>query len=237
MRVGLVTICFNEQRLIKPFLSHIPDWVDETLVLVSKTPWKGEKEVQDETAQIARDMGASVIEDDWKNETDQRNAGQEYFSDFDWVIILDPDEFLDDEGWSDLQAIVKTAPPELQAGIVRHQRVFYKDKEVSPHTDYQQLILVKPRVKFVDNRVVGSGYVLLPIDLYHFSWSRTDEEVWSKITHYSHRDEFDFKKWYEEVWRTDRDHDLHPKDPEVLKGLIDAKLPPELEKLGLLDAK
>lgn len=231
MKIGLVTIAFNEERFIKPFLSHIPDWVDEKVVLVSTKPWNGSEDSQDRTAEIAREAGATVVESYWPNEAEQRNTGQALLSDCDYIIIMDPDEFLDNKGWATLRQACETGI--LDAYVVRHQRVFYKNKEVYPHTDYQQIILVKPNVQFVHARNVNKSYSEVPLDLFHFSWARTDEEVWSKISHYTHANEMDIEKWYKEVWLTDRETNLHPNTPESLPSLRDAILPPELEELDL----
>lgn len=232
MKVGLVTIAYNEQRFIRPFLEHIPEWVDEKFVLVSTKPWQGEDEPLDSTAQIASELGATVIENYWPSEADQRNTGQALCADCDWVVVLDPDEYLDGTGWADLKAWIDkgyTSP----AGVVKHQRVFWKDKEVYPHKDYQQIILVRPYVNFSFARNIDRTFIELPVELYHFSWARTDKEVWSKISHYSHANEMDIKKWYDEVWLAGKTTNLHPKTPEALEALVEAKLPPELEKLNL----
>lgn len=227
--IGLVTIAYNEERFIKPFLQHIPDWVDEKLVLVSSKPWFGKPDNQDKTADIARELGATVMEYPWDSEEQQRNTGQNYFDGYDWVIVLDPDEFLDNKNWEYLKDYLEDS--ESEAAIVDHQRVFWKDKEVYPHTDYQQLIAVKPHVRFTDKRVVETGYDIAPVELLHFSWARTDKEILSKVKHYAHANDFDVDKWYKEVWLTDKQTDLHPVSPETLKSLIDVKLPPEIEKL------
>lgn len=231
MKVGLITLAYNEERFIKPFLQHIPDWVDPVIVLVSTRPWQGEYELPDKTDEIAREMGATVIMNSWPNEAEQRNTGMDLCEDCDWVIVMDPDEFLDNRGWATLKEHCETQGSE--AYVVHHQRVFYKDKEVSPHKDYQQIILVKPQVRFPHARNVDRGYQEAPVELYHFSWARTDKEVWSKISHYTHANEMDIKTWYKDVWLVGKTTDLHPMTPEALKALIPAKLPPELEKLNL----
>ena len=229
--MGLVTICYNEERFIKPFLEHIPDWVDEKIVLVSTKPWQGVADPEDSTAEIARNAGATVISNYWQSESEQRNTGQALLTDYDWVIVLDPDEFLDHQGWSSLRMACETKTGD--AYVVRHQRVFYKNKEVYPHTDYQQIILVKPTVAFPHARNVNRPYDEIPVELYHFSWARTDEEVWSKISHYTHANEMDIEKWYRDVWLADKTTNLHPMSPEALSALVPAKLPPELESLKL----
>lgn len=232
MKVGLATICFNEQRLIKPFLSHIPDWVERRVVLVSKRPWFGSEEPQDATADIAREMGAEVVEAYWSSEEQQRNTGQALLSDCDWVVIMDPDEYLDNENWEKLRQYLEETS--AVAAVVDNQRVFWQDKEVSPCNDFRQLIVVRPQVEFVDKRVVSSNYDISPVELLHFSWARTDEEVWSKISHYAHAVDFDVKDWYENVWLARKTTNMHPTTPETLGGLIEAALPPEIEKLNLL---
>lgn len=231
MNLAIETIAYREERLILKFIQHYQDKVQEILVLNSSKPWKGEISGPDNTASIARSLGATVIEHDWADEANQRNAGLAYLYDYDWVIVLDPDEYVSDSDWLALVQTLEQA--EAPAYVVQHQRVFYKDKEVFPHDDYQQLIAVRPpKGQFFDKRCINCVYGVAPVDLFHMSWSRTDEEVLNKISHYSHADEL-IPDWYETVWKTDRKQNLHPKDPEVLAALIDAELPPELEALGL----
>lgn len=232
MKVGLITLAYNEQRFIKPFLEHIPAWVDKKVVLVSTKPWQGESEPLDDTARIAEDLGALVISNNWPDEALQRNTGLDLCEDCDYVVVLDPDEFLDDAGWEELKHQIEAGYIN-EAAVIQHQRVFYKDKEVKPHTDYQQIILVKPHVRFPFARNIDRAYQEVPVELYHFSWARTDKEIWSKISHYSHADQMDIEKWYKEVWLSDKTTDLHPNTPETLKALVTAKLPPELERLDL----
>lgn len=231
MKIGLTTVAYNEQRFIRPFLSHLPSWVDEVVVLVSKTPWNGFHEAQDATSDIARGMGATVVEGDWKTEEAQRNTGQSLLEDCDWVIVLDPDEYLDNENWEKLHLYLQSSS--AHAAVVDHQRVFWKDKEVSPCKDYQQLIAVRPSVQFVDKRVVNTGFDVAPIELLHFSWARTDDEVWSKISHYAHASDFSIEEWYETVWLANKTENLHPVTPETLGGLIKPVLPLEILNLEL----
>jgi glycosyltransferase involved in cell wall biosynthesis len=235
VKIATVAVAYNEARFIRPHLAHIPTWVDEKLVLVSTKPWNGEAEPDDGTAEIARASGATVIEHDWTDETEQRNAGQEYLADYDWIIVLDPDEFLDELNWGKLFKELYLADhyDTVDAFVIKHQRVFYKHSEASPHSDYQQLIAVRPYVRFVDKRVVSSPFAVVDVELLHFSWARTNEEVWHKLSHYGHAHDFDTKRWYEEVWLTDKTTNLHPLTPETLQALIKPELPPEIEALNL----
>jgi hypothetical protein len=239
MKVAVVAIALNEERFIKPWISHIPDWVTEVCVLVSSKPWFGDEVERDNTAQVARAAGAQrVVEWDWPSEEVQRNYAQGIYHDYDWLIILDPDEFLDNKNWRKLKEIIDDPDSRdlIRAGIVRSQYTYWKRGYLAyPRRDYQQLILVQPSVRFVDKRVVNTGFVVLSVDVHHFSWARTDREVLDKITHYGHANDFDTKRWYEQVWLPWKpgDQDVHPTSPETLHDLIPAKLPKELEDLNL----
>lgn len=234
MKVGLVTICFKEERFITPFLSHIPDWVEERTVLVSKKPWFGGSGTPDNTAKLAEKAGATVVVRHWLSEEDQRNTGQVLHQDKDWIIWLDPDEFLDNYNWGKLKDYLESS--RADAIVVEGQFTYWKDGWVAdPPRDYQMLIATRPHVNFIEKRVVNSGFDVAPVWLHHFSWARTDKEVWNKITHYAHAEDFDTQIWFREVWKKWRPgiKNVHPVTPETLHDFKKAKLPPELEALKL----
>lgn len=235
MRLAICTIAYHEERFMPKFIQHYQNRVEEIVVLASTKPWNGEDEGVDKTPAIARSLGATVIEHDWTSEEEQRNAGQEYLSDYDFVIVLDPDEYLDNEAWGRLVKHLETT--EADALIVGGQYTMWRDGYVAdPPIDYPMLIAVRPTVRFVDKRVVGSAYVQLDdVWLYHFSWAKTDEEVWRKISHYAHASDFDINDWFENVWKKWEPGmtDVHPVTPNTLHKLIPATLPDEIEKLEL----
>lgn len=233
MRLACVTLAYCEQRLIAPFIQHMQDRVEEIVVLNSIKPWNGETE-HDHTAAIARSLGATVFEEAWETEHDQRNAGQEYCSDYDWIIVLDPDEFLLEADWDKLVKFLETA--EHDAYVTGMQHTLWKRGHViDPPEEYKQIIAVRPSVRFVDKRVVDSPWAHTPTELWHFSWARTDAECWRKINSYAHANEFDPLRWFSEVWMdwTPEMQNLHPLTPEALKQALKIELPKELEDLDL----
>lgn len=231
MRIACTTIAYCEERLIVPFIQSMQDRVDEIVVLNSTYPWNGDPE-KDKTAAAARSLGATVIEHNWKSEEEQRNAGQEYCMDYDWVIVLDPDEFLLEEDWVNLVNFLDGA--NLDAYVTGNQNTLWKKGYViDPPEDYKQIIAVKPGVRFVDKRVIDTPWGTAPTDLWHFSWARSDAEVWRKINSYAHANEFDGFKWFTEVWQSDKKTNLHPLTPKSLKKAIRVELPEELKRLGL----
>lgn len=234
MRLAISTIAYKEERFIVPFIQHYQNKVEEILLLNTSKPWNGDQDGIDNTPNIARSLGASVITHDWKSEEEQRNAGQEFLLDYDWIIIVDPDEYLSGDDFSNLTSYLEGT--DADAVIVEGQYTYWKNGYVAdPPRDYQQLIAVRPSVRFVDKRVVGSPYVVAPAWLHHFSWARTDDEVLSKISHYAHAHDFNIKDWYENVWKRWRPGmtDVHPVTPETLHNLIPANLPKDIERLDL----
>lgn len=232
MKLGCVTLCYHEPRLVVPFIQSMQDRVDEILVLNSTVPWQGEAEDEDKTASIAESLGVTVIRHDWPTEQTQRNAGQDYFHDKDWIIILDPDEYFITEDWDRLNLFLESAP--LDAYVTGNQTTLWKrGYAIDPPEDYRQIVAVRPSVRFVDKRVVDTPWQYAPTNLWHASWARSDEEIWKKINHYSHAHEFDKLKWFSEVWQSNRLHDLHPLTPESLKKAVRVVLPQELDDLNI----
>jgi glycosyltransferase involved in cell wall biosynthesis len=232
MKYASVAVAFKEERFIQKHLRHIPDWVDEKMTLSSAKPWFGDN-MQDDTPKLAEKY-STVIRANWPNEESQRNTGQEMNEDKDWIIVLDPDEFLDNDGWAKLKEFLETT--DADAVICEGQYTMWKNGYVAdPPNDYQMLIAVRPHVRFVDKRVINTAYVVAPVWVYHFSWARTDDEVWNKISHYAHAKDFDIKKWYNEVWKTwkEGDKDCHPTTPETLHEFKRVVLPKEIEALQL----
>lgn len=231
MRLACVTLAYKEERFIPKFIQIMQDRVEEIVVLNSTKPWQGEISDKDNTATIARSLGATVIEHNWASEHEQRNAGQEYLTDYDWIITLDPDEYITNSAWDLLTEFLETAEGPAYTPVIQH--TYWKTGYViDPPEDYKQIIAVRPSVRFFDKRCVDTVYGTAPIDLHHFSWARTDEECLSKITHYAHAAELD-PNWYKDVWLSDRTLNLHPLTPEALKEAVKVKLPEELELLGL----
>lgn len=233
MRLACVTVAYCEQRFIAPFIQSMQDRVEEIVVLNSTHPWNGEEAEKDNTANIARSLGATVFEEYWPTEHDQRNTGQEYCSDYDWVIILDPDEIMLEEDWQKLVNFLEVAPLDAYATGMQHT-LWKKGFVIDPPEDYRQIIAVRPSVRFFDKRCVDSQWGYAPTELWHYSWARSDAEVWRKINSYAHALEFDTLRWFSEVWSDpDRLHDLHPLTPPSLKRAMRIDLPDELRKLGL----
>lgn len=234
MKVGLITVAYRERRFIRKFIKHIPQWVDRKVVLLSEKPWYGEDVANDGTYDAVKSTSAIPIQSSWTSEEQQRNSGLSLLEDCDWVLVLDPDEFLSDNDWFKLREHL--ARSSADALVCKLQKTYWKKGWVAvPPEGYRQIIAVRPHVQFADKRVVNCGYESAPVTIHHFSWARTDEEVWTKISHYAHAVDFDIKQWYDEVWLKWQPgmQDVHPTTPSALHDFEPATLPKELEDLKL----
>jgi hypothetical protein len=233
VKVASVCLVYNEAHYLPKHLKHMPDWIDEQVVLISAKPWYGEELPDDGSEALAKEAGATVLKFPWTNEVDQRNAGQDYLSDCDWVVNIEPDEFLSNESWEKLREFLETATADA---YVIKQRVFWgQGMESDPAEDFVPIVITRPTVRFVDKRNVNTRWEYLPDEigkLLHFAWARTDEEIWKKISHYSHAVDFDIKDWYENVWLARKTENVHPTTPESIPRLIKAILPPEIAELN-----
>lgn len=233
MRIATVCCVYNEAHYLPRHLKHMPDWVDEQVVLLSAKPWYGEELEDDGSEKLAKEAGATVLKYPWANEVDQRNAGQDYLGEYDWILNLEPDEFLSDESWQKLYDFLETATGDA---YVIKQRIFWgKGMESDPPEDFVPIVVTRPQVQFVEKRNVNTAWEYLPDDitLLHFAWARTDAEIWKKISHYSHAVDFDIKDWYENVWLARKTENVHPTTPSAIPKLIPAILPPEIEALDI----
>ena len=218
MKLALCSVAMNEQDIIG---AHIKNWqglVDKHLILVSKTSWEGSETQTDRTVEIARGMGCEVIEDTWKNEAEQRTFGLRVLEDYDFVLIVDPDEFY-------TKADQKKLIDRLQKPIdylnrdTRKQPVFVTKNMVTywktldyvfdPPDSHKPIIAVDPkRAYFIDKREVANIGIDSPsinnrqvvdITIHHLSWVKTDAKVKEKINSYSHKNDIQ-DTWFNEVW-------------------------------------
>lgn len=223
MRVGVVTVAFNEARFIKGCISQFDGLVDRHLVLVSTEPWHAGDTYKDDgkTAELAEDMGAEVYQAAFKSETEQRNAGQRILSDMDWILVVDADERYENHEIRRWITFLEQASEDeyKNSSMV----VYWKDTNhalIEP-SEGGHTTSVRPSVRFTDKRATISPWAWLPkgITMHHFSYVRTDEEMAQKLATFEHQHEI-VPGWYENVWLKwkEGDTNLHPVNPPNFLG-------------------
>ncbi len=218
MKIAVCTIAYNESKYIGACIDSWKDIVDKHLVLVSVLPWEGSVIENDTTYEIAKESGADTILSYWETEAIQRDWGLAYLHDYDYVLIVDPDEFYTKEDQHkiiDAMESRKNQWGETMAKIsafkVSKIVTYWKTPEYvfDPIDKHKPLVAVDPKqVRFYEHRQVQPKDCsarfqtqVYPIDVicHHMSWVKTDEKVREKIQSFSHRDNV-YKNWYENVW-------------------------------------
>src|SRR3954451_9254920 len=100
MKISAAIITFNEERNIARLIESLR-CCDEILVLDSGST--------DRTVEIARKLGARVIEASWQGYAAQKNIAVELAS-YDWILALDADESLSEALEAEIWHIKKTGP-------------------------------------------------------------------------------------------------------------------------------
>lgn len=234
IRIGVLTVAFNEERFIVPCIKQFEFWGFNHLVLVSSKPWHGEYEA-DNTASIARENTyANVISGVWENQAEQFNAGLETFTNFDWVLIVDADEFYTRDDVKHL--IVDMVNTDADVIRAPDMEVYWKtpDFRILPRQTDNPVVAVRPHVRFTEKRSVDSiNSTETDATLHHLSYVRTDEDMLKKIHSFEHSNEFDLDKWYNEKWldwnnTAEKNFDLHPVVPEQFKKALFNPAPAEI---------
>lgn len=221
-KIAVCTVARKEERFIGTCVDQFIPFVDTHLVLVSDVSWTGNEE-EDDTARIAEDAGAIVIRGVWETEQQQRNFGQEFLKDHDWILIVDADERYTPEVISEWIKFLETA--EADAYGMGRVITYWKDwaHRVDPEESPGLIIAVRPNVTFTHLRSVSGHWTHLPesIVCHHGSYVRTNAEMKRKIENFGHAHEI-VPGWYENKWLNwnEDSTDLHPVHPEIFKRII-----------------
>jgi len=209
-KIAIITQAYKEEELITACIEQFKPFGLRHLVLVSAKPWNGRTpRGEDFTATLAKRAGAEVHIQYWKNEVEQRNWGLAYLYDYDYVLIIDSDEFFTQR---DIQKMIdvlnNTDEPCYRSPKIK---TYWKTPEYqfSPGDKHEPIIAVNPKkCKFydcrqlakIDDNVPEMYQPIMPIQMHHFSWVRNDERVDEKIEIFN--DIVDIKTyWYKNIWK------------------------------------
>jgi glycosyltransferase involved in cell wall biosynthesis len=229
MKFAVCTVAYNEAEWIRACVAQFKPLISRHLVLVSSVPWFGEPRRDDGTAAIAAAAGAEVYVQHWASESEQRNWGLARLYEYDYVLIIDADEFFSRSGLESLLAqLANAGGPCYRAA---EMRTYWKttDYVCYPYEAWDApVIAVEPkRIKFAHQRqiqpVAESRRIVapaLPVTLYHMSWVKSDEKVLEKIQTFSHAGSIR-PDWYENVWKkwTPEMNDIIPYGFDMMRAV------------------
>jgi hypothetical protein len=216
LKFATLTVAYNEERLIGGMLEGVKNL--HNLVMIG-LPWYGTHIGFDKTEEIARRMGAEIMNKDFTNETDQRNYGVEYLHSkgYDYVFIFDSDEYLLK---SDVEKIIQyVSETKYDSYYLSSAKVYWKT--IQYHYIHRGgTTCIKSDKKIVHKRNISKKYKNHPLNkeiiLHHFSFSRPDEDIKTKINtrRYSTLNE----KWFNEHWKNWTEKSKYKlKNKEIIK--------------------
>lgn len=105
MNISVLILTLNEEINLPRCLASL-EWCDDVVILDSKST--------DKTAEIARKVGARVVERAFDNYANQRNYGlREIGYKNPWLLMVDADEAVPPELVAEMGEVLKKADPEL----------------------------------------------------------------------------------------------------------------------------
>jgi glycosyltransferase involved in cell wall biosynthesis len=116
--LSVLIITGNEEINIRQALDNVCGWADQVFVVDSFST--------DRTAEIAREMGAQVVQNPWPGYAAQRNWALDHLP-FrnEWVFVLDADEYLSDELKLELAEILAEDGRGFDGFYVNRRFIFY----------------------------------------------------------------------------------------------------------------
>ena len=122
MNIAAIVLTFNEEKHIARCLTNLAKVTDEVFVIDSGS--------QDNTVQIAKSHGATVLTNPWINHASQLQwAIENITSSAEWFIRLDADEYLNEELINELNGKLKFIDKKIK-GIIVSRRIIFMGKEI-----------------------------------------------------------------------------------------------------------
>ena len=248
MKAAACIVAYNEHRYIAACLKQIPPWVKRIVVLESDLPWNG---TPSDDAGLTKNaiLGSGVpsvehIRLNWRSEAIQRNWGLGLLYEYDWVLVLDADEFYSTEDWEKMRVFMEKMCGNREVPTVgaKSVKTYWKNTDycLFPEDTHNPIVAVNPKVfVFHDKRSGGTsdGIYVIDITMHHLSWVKSDGEVWQKIHNWAHSNDFDKQSWYNDVWMkwtpeiAYEVHGLRPYGKEKDTVAMRGNLPDEIKML------
>lgn len=200
MKIGALTIAYNEEPLITGCIKCLEDVVDTHIIMLSEKPYHGQMYMPDRTADIAEDLGAYVVRGCWQEEHTQRNVGIKMLQGYDWIITTDADMWILKE---DLKKLVSILTMTEEKAFIIEQIAYWKDtNHILVGDDFKPVIAIKPSVLFSHIGCIDTPFAeATGVKIHHINWCEP-KDILKKVTTYSHAPEFNGELWYRTHYQT-----------------------------------
>lgn len=165
-----------------------------------------------------------------QNQTRERNMIGRHMGEGGWHVQVDSDEYFPDFGaftrflrrhsrWTAQDA----APIDIGAFLIPLFKKFNDGFLYIPNA-YETFVIATNRPNYKLARQSSHRILYAPCSLFHQTWARSEEEIWTKVNNFGARTEFHVQSYYN-LWKSIDRHnyryirDFHPLIPEVWRQL------------------
>lgn len=237
---------YNQDHLLKPWLTNACQYADEIIILFSEKPWQHNPNAGNN---IKLDNSKAILQEfmkdnpkvisifhDWFYETDERNYGVTLAKErgAKWLLIVDCDEFYIKEEIFNAFDYMLTKDVDIfvmnSVQLVKEKTWAALPEEGHPLCNFCIDLDIVPG--FIATRIVSGTNVLIPYEIckcWHLSYLLPKEKLEQKLETSFHYVEFD-PYWYRDVWPTININSLnfHPTHPKAWSRMIEVKIPEEI---------
>jgi hypothetical protein len=252
-KVAAVYVVYEDSGYLTESVRRCYYCVDKIVFLLNFHPWNGSANHAGllNTYQTIINMydplkKIEVVSRSWKTEEDQRNFGLFHLkqSGIDWCFIIDDDEMYNHE---DLHKQIERVKKDTHSVYLSPHQVYWKTRnwavgnlvEALPSftTTDGSARFSKARALIVEHGKTWHTFSPDELICHHFSYVRSDEKMFRKITTFSHAE--DIKNvWYEKIWLkwTPQMENIHPNQDNpgsFTKAVSADTIPRKLESLKI----
>lgn len=226
MKLGAIIPVLNEWKWVPAIARQLFKICDRVLIMRGMRSLSGA--TPPELSPVPYNVlprNTEVFSGAWQSEHETRNSGMALLSDCGYVLHVDSDELIPDDGLESIKRGIATGAH----GVVCRMHTYWKSIEyrIDPPEPLVALVAARKDVRFSQLRQpdVPKGGIAL-VDrriMHHLSYVRTDEEMREKLRTFGHAKEV-IPGWYERVWKAwDENHDLenlHPTHPGAYQRAV-----------------
>jgi GT2 family glycosyltransferase len=243
-------VAFNQEHFMEAWVRNASQYADELLVMYAKVPWTYNKRAResltpDRTGEILEYLKKefprlTVIEGDWKSETNSRNDALSTAKKMGarWLLIVDTDEFYLPEEVFRAYDWMLNNPSEVWR--IPHVQFIKKRGWAIVTTEgnptFQFAIDLSKVRSFKRMRIPDAKLSMTISDdicrCWHFSYLMPFEKLKQKFTTFGHSMEVR-QDWLTAVWPSIKHgvRNFHPSDPEAWSDLRQITIPESVEKM------
>ncbi len=237
-------VAFNQEHFIKAWVENAALYADELIVLYSKYPWNYNKNARvtiksDNTGKILEKLkkkfsNLNVIEDEWDNETEQRNMAITIAKKMgaEILLIVDTDEFYEPKQIKTALKWMIHNPADVW--YMYHNQLIKKPNWAIITPDglpkFQFAINLKTVRSLINKRnPEGNLRVNIPETIcrcWHYSYVMSDQKMKEKLSSFAHTNEI-IPNWFTEVWPNIKPgiSSFHPVCPPGWQGISEISVP------------